>query len=54
MTMAIVKVLVAWLGGLVAGGALDAFPDPTLGQVVQLILGLALLAWACPFITDPE
>ena len=48
------KVLVAWLGGLMAGSALEAFPDATLGHVVQLILGLALLAWGCPFIKDPE
>lgn len=53
-TMAIFKVLVAWLGGLMAGGALEAFPDATVGHVVQLVVGLALLAWACPFVTDLE
>lgn len=52
--MTIFKVLMAWLGCPMVMIALETFPDPTVGQMMQLILGLALLAWACPFITDTE
>lgn len=55
MTVAILKWLVGCLGGLVVGGALPAFSDdPTVGHMVQLVVGLALLAWACPFVIDQQ
>lgn len=50
----IVDLLASLAGSMLVTGALTPFPDLTVGQVVQLIVGLALLAWACPLIQDPE